>query len=99
MANFTKWMRERGINYWKLPHGVIWRLKQDYNDFLVSTGRQFDDLITGTVYVAGNRNAKKHKMYYNLKLQAVQRDTFEAWEIFRNYCKRHDYFVEPRNAV
>ncbi len=76
----------------RLLHGEEWMRKVKP---ILDTVKLGD--FQGINYGLPKRNGLKHVRYYTLKLRAIQLDTFEAWEIYRVYCKEFGYTPVERN--
>ena len=92
---FMDWAKEEGIVLSRLTHGELYKLKQEYNGQV----RKFEHHVAPTNALPPRMDRRTATHYYNLKLHAVQLDTFEAWEMYRMFCKKHNMYCHERESV
>lgn len=82
-AAFVNWVMGQGIEYYLLRHGEVYRLRKDYNDWILESGGRFDDRVMPGHNLPPLTKRRERMLFYQTKLCAIQYDGFDEWEMHR----------------
>ena len=80
---FVEWAYENDYELYLLTHGETYRLRKDYNNMIVGTGRKFSLRINPDSRLPEKLPLNERMTYYRSKINAIQYNGFDEWEAFR----------------